>query len=84
MSKIGYTPDNAGSKINTAFTHYTAYNLLKDWSGHLQPNSLILCSPLDHEYNDHGSYALVATDSEGNAVRLTYNIVEGITSDRKD
>lgn len=81
MSQIGSIHLNAGKKTNIAFSQYTAYDLLKDWPGNLAPNNIILCSPVKSDggnnFIDAGSYALVATDSEGNPVRLTYTLVEG-------
>lgn len=80
MSQIGYTPENIGERFNIVTTHYTAYDLLKDWNGSLAYNSLILCSPLTPQGNelvDYGSYALIATDYQGNGVRLTYHLRPG-------
>lgn len=75
MAKLGYIYNSYGKQFNIAIANTFSYNVLN--GGNLPKNSLIISSPYDDEVGDLGLYSLIATDYEGNAVRLSYCISEG-------
>ena len=75
MAKLGYIYNSYGKQFNIAIANTFSYNVLN--GGNLPKNSLIISSPYDDEVGDLGLYSLIATDYEGNAIRLSYCISEG-------
>ena len=74
MSKIGNNK-NFGKNLNVVMTHHGGEDILNNEN--LYPNSLIISAANNGEGLDLNSYALLATDSEGTPVRLTYTLREG-------
>lgn len=75
MSRLGYIQNSYGSQFNIGIANTYSNNILT--GSNLPANSIIVSSNIDDEGNDTGTYSLLATDYQGNAVRLTYTIQEG-------
>ena len=75
MSKLGYIYDSYGKQFNISIANTYSYNILS--GSNLPINSFIICSNIDDNGKDTGTYSLIATDNYGNPVRLTYTIKEG-------
>ena len=75
MSKLGYILNSYGKQLNISIANTYSYNILG--GSNLPVNSIIIASPVDENNNDIGSYSLLASDYQGNPVRLTYTIKEG-------
>ena len=72
MSKLGNISYLFGKQFNIAIANTYSYILLN--GSNLPSNCIIISSPTDSNGNDTGTYSLIATDYEGNSVRLTYCI----------
>ena len=75
MSRLGYISNTVGKQLNLAVANTYSQNVLN--GSNLPSNSIIISSPIDSNGNDTGTYSMIATDSEGNPVRLSYSISEG-------
>ena len=75
MSKLGYISNSYGKQFNISVANTYSYNVLN--GSNLPVNSIIIASNVNENNNDTGSYSLIATDSVGSPVRLTYTIKEG-------
>lgn len=75
MSKLGYISNIVGKQLNLAVANTYSQNVLD--GSNLPSNSIIISSPIDSNGNDIGTYSMLATDNEGNPIRLTYSISEG-------
>ena len=75
MSKLGYIASSYGKQMNISIANTYSYNVLA--GSNLPINSIIIASNIDENNNDTGTYSLIATDNEGNPVRLTYTVKEG-------
>ena len=83
MSQLGVTSKNVGKKYNVVSTHHRGDEILNQSSSYLNPNTLIISSPvmqsgsIEDAGGERTSRSLFATDNEGTAVRLTYWIRPG-------
>ena len=76
MSKLSYIHSSYGKPFGIAVANTTSYNVLS--SKNLPSNILIVASPIDStSYEDLGIHSLIATDFQGNPLRLTYEISQG-------
>lgn len=76
MSKLSYIHSSYGKPFGIAVANTTSYNVLN--SKNLPSNILIVASPIDStSYEDFGIHSLLATDFQGNPLRLTYEISQG-------
>ena len=86
MSSIGNIKLSYGKQFNIAIAN-TYSNIVLSGSN-LPANTIIISSNVDNEFNDTGSYSMIATDNDGNPVRLTYCIKQGnglnVSEDNKD
>lgn len=75
MSKLGniYLSYGKEFKISIANT----YSNIVLAGSNLPVNSIIISSNIDKDFNDTGTYSLIATDAEGSPIRLTYCIKPG-------
>ena len=81
MSQLGYIYNSYGTQFNIAVANTYAFNILNS-NSNLPTNTIIISAPYDNK--DIGSYSLLATDNDGNPVRLTYTIQEGNGLNYKD
>ena len=76
MSKLGNIKESYGKHYSIGVANAESNIVLS--GGNLPKNSVIISSPYDSKLDeDKGSFSLIATDSEGNGVRLTYTLQEG-------
>lgn len=76
MAKLGYIYNSYGKQFNIGIANTYSDNVLS--GSNLPKNSLIISAPYDDKLNeDVGIYSLLAVDSEGTPVRLSYCISEG-------
>lgn len=75
MSKLGNIYLSYGKELKLSVAN-TYSNIILSGSN-LPVNSIIISSNVDDMNNDTGTYSLIATDNDGNPVRLTYCIKPG-------
>ena len=75
MSKLGNIYLSYGKELKLSVAN-TYSNIILSGSN-LPVNSIIISSNVDEVNNDTGTYSLIATDNDGNPVRLTYCIKPG-------
>ncbi len=74
-TQIGNTTKSFGREYNISVTNLDGNAVLANKD--LRENTLLVSSKVDNNLEDIGSYSLFMTDTNGNAVRLTYTIQPG-------
>ena len=78
MSKLGYVEKMYGNTVNIVTTNAPGNKIISNNAEtSLVKNSLIIASPTDNDNNDLNTPSIVATDFEGNPLRLTYTMMPG-------
>ena len=78
MSKLGYVEKMYGNTVNIVTTNAPGNKIISNNAEtSLVKNSLIIASPTDTDNNDINTPSIVATDFEGNPIRLTYTMMPG-------
>ena len=75
MSKLGNIYLSYGKELKISVANIYSNIVLS--GSNLSVNSIIITSNIDDNFEDTGTYSLIATDNEGNPVRLTYCIKPG-------
>ena len=75
MSQLGNIYLSYGKQFNIALTN--TYSNIVLSGNNLPVNTIIISSNIDENNDDIGTYSIIATDSVGTPIRLTYTIKEG-------
>ena len=76
MSQVGYVTQMYNTQCRIVSSNAPGY-IIENINDAIVNNGLIIASPIDEQFNDKGTPTMFISDSNGSALRLTYNFKFG-------
>lgn len=85
MSQVGYVTQMYNTQCRIVSSNAPGY-IIENINDAIVNNGLIIASPIDEQFNDKGTPTMFISDSNGSALRLTYNFKfgDGLIRDKEN